>query len=562
MSTHDSPPAHDWARDAVIYQVYPRSFASAEGDGTGDLRGVTEHLEHIAGLGVDAIWLSPCYPSPQNDAGYDVSDYCAVDPLYGSLADFDELLSRAHRLGLKVIVDIVPNHTSERHHWFREALAAGPGESAARNRYHFRPGRGAAGQLPPNNWTSVFGGPAWTRTAEGGQWYLHLFDPSQPDLNWSDPAVHSAFAKILRFWLDRGVDGFRVDVAHGLVKAAGLPDQTPAEAGPESASSAQSDASPYFDQEGVHEIYRSWRRVLDEYPGQRILVAEAWVEPLERLFRYVRPGEMDQAFNFTFLMAGHRAPGLHDAIDETYAAAETVGSAPTWVLSNHDTVRHVSRFGLEVAPAHQRGIGPTDPQPDHALGSRRAAALALIELALPGSAYIYQGDELGLPDHTNLGPAQRRDPVFARSRGAELGRDGARIPLPWKADAPHLGFGTAPDVETWLPQPESYRELAVDRQDADADSMLQLYRRLLALRAHRRLGRGSFAWHQLNSPGDGVVAFTVTSPEALTLVIANLGDNDRSLSQLPSGRILESSRPDVLQGRELSGGSAVWLTLD
>lgn len=580
MGTGERSPAQDWARDAVIYQIYPRSFADGNGDGSGDLRGVIAHLDHLERLGVDALWLSPFYPSPQNDAGYDVSDYCDVDPLYGSLADFDELLGRAHALGLKVIVDLVPNHTSSRHRWFREALAAGAGESAARSRYHFRPGRGADGELPPNNWRSVFGGPAWTRTDEDGQWYLHLFDPSQPDLNWTDPAVHAEFEEVLRFWLDRGVDGFRVDVAHGLVKAAGLPDQTLAEAGPEAASSAQSassgqsaataqsaspaqsDDSPFFDQEGVHEIYRSWRQVLDDYPGQRILVAEAWVEPLERLFRYVRPGEMDQAFNFTFLMAGYRAPGLHTTIDETYAAAEKVGSAPTWVLSNHDTVRHASRFGLESAPAHQRGIGPDDPQPDRELGRQRAAALALIEFGLPGSAYVFQGDELGLPEHTELQPEQRQDPVFVRSQGTELGRDGARIPLPWSAEEPHLGFGTSPATPTWLPQPEGFGEFAVDRQEAESNSMLHLYRRLLQIRRRRGLGRGSFAWHDLNDPDHGLLAFAVTAGEAKTLVIANLGDGARTIAELPDGRILTSSRPGSLQDPVLAAAAAIWWALD
>jgi alpha-glucosidase len=551
-----------WAHDAVIYQIYPRSFADGDGDGSGDLRGIINRLDHIADLGVDAIWLSPFYPSPQNDAGYDVSDYQAVDPLYGDLSDVDELISIAHTMGLRVLVDLVPNHTSSAHHWFVEALAGSPG-SPAREFYLFRDGRGEHGELPPNNWTSVFGGPAWTRTDGEGQWYLHLFDSSQPDLNWDNPAVREAFEQIVRFWLDRGVDGFRVDVAHGLAKAPGLPDLPEGTDRPGGAMGAlPTGAGPYFDQEAVHEIYREWRSVLDSYPGQRILVAEAWVEPLERLFRYVRPGEMDQVFNFTFLMAGHHAPALFRAIDDTFNAAADVGSPATWVLSNHDTVRHSSRYGLERVPAHQRGIGPADPQPDLELGRRRAAAMASIELALPGSAYVYQGDELGLPEHTQLADADRRDPVFNKTCGEELGRDGARIPLPWSQDAPHLGFGTRASDTTWLPQPGSYRSYAVDAQSEDDDSMLSLYRRLISLRRRYGLGRGGFAWHRLNRPERDVIAFSVSTHGTTTVVIANLGLREQNISEFPLGRIILESRTGALRDTVISGSATVWIVLD
>ena len=553
MPADAHPTSPRWSDDAVIYQIYPRSFADADGDGVGDLPGILSRITDIAALGVDAIWLSPFYPSPQNDAGYDVADYTDVDPLFGTLADFDALVAAAHDAGIRVIVDLVPNHTSADHPWFRQALSAEAGDPA-RERYIFRPGRGDGSQ-PPNTWTSLFGGPAWTRLPDG-EWYLHIFDPTQPDLDWSNPAVRRDFADILRFWLDRGVDGFRVDVAHGLVKAAGLPDQDAGE------SDSPTAASPFFDQEGVHEIYRQWRRVLDSYAGERILVAEAWVEPLERLFRYVRDDEMDQAFNFTFLMAGWDAPALHRAIVDTFAAAEEVGAAPTWVLSNHDTVRHPSRFGLAAPPPHQRGIGPDDPQPDLAAGRRRAAAMALIELGLPGSAYIYQGDELGLPEHTALSAAEREDPVFARSGGVDLGRDGARTPYPWTASAPHLGFGTNPERTTWLPQPETHADLAHDRQEADPASMLHLYRALLRNRRQLRLGRGTVAWHALNSPESGLLAFTVSTDTATVLVAANLTDTPVALPGVSPDRVIAASHPAAWAEDSLAPESAVWAALE
>ncbi|MCM1013417.1 glycoside hydrolase family 13 protein [Brevibacterium sp. XM4083] len=549
-----------WAADAVIYQVYPRSFADGDGDGIGDLPGILERFDHFTDLGVDAIWLSPFYPSPGNDAGYDISDYRDVDPVFGTLADFDALIARAHAAGVRVIVDLVPNHTSAAHPWFQEALRAEAGDPA-RDMYVFRTGRDG-GEAPPNNWTSVFGGPAWTRVEGSDDWYLHLFDPTQPDLNWENPAVREAFEGILRFWLDRGVDGFRVDVAHGLIKAEGLPDHLPAGEGDGALAASPTAASPFFDQDGVHDVYRAWRTVLDGYPGERILVAEAWVEPLSRLFRYVRADEMDQAFNFTFLMAGIDPVSLHRAVDETFAAAAEVGASPTWVMSNHDTVRHASRFGLPTPPPHQRGIGPADPQPDQARGRRLAAAMALVELGLPGSAYVYQGDELGLPEHTQLSADERRDPVFARSGGAELGRDGARTPYPWSGTDDHLGFGTRADAQTWLPQPESHRGLARDVQRTDADSQLGLYTELIALRRARGIGRGAFAWHALDDPGAGLLAFTSATATGAVLVLANLTAVPRALTELPAGEILAASHPDAISEGVLSADSAVWIALE
>ena len=389
--------APDWRRTAVVYQVYPRSFADSNGDGIGDLPGITTRLPALADLGIDAIWLSPFYASPQADAGYDVSDYRAVDPLFGTLADFDALLYQAHSLGLKVIIDLVPNHSSDEHPWFRAALAAGPG-SAERARYAFRDGRGTAGELPPNNWPSVFGGPAWTRTTNPdgtpGQWYLHLFDPKQPDWNWDDPAVREEFLSVLEFWLDRGADGFRVDVAHSLVKASGLPDlnlDEIAEAAAAEGVEALFDHGPMWDQDGVHEVYRSWRALLDRYSPDRVLVAEAWVKPLSRLARYVRPDEMHQAFNFEYLDGPWDGAEIRARIDGSLAANDEVGAPTTWVLSNHDVVRHVSRLGLPDDAPRPNGIrayGPAArPRARPAPSARRDAAHARsagVGVRLPG----------------------------------------------------------------------------------------------------------------------------------------------------------------------------------
>ncbi|HYN96195.1 MAG TPA: glycoside hydrolase family 13 protein [Pilimelia sp.] len=486
-----------WWRDAVIYQVCPRSFADSDGDGVGDLPGVTARLDHLAELGVDAVWLSPFYPSPQADAGYDVADYRDVDPIFGTLADADKLITEAHARGLRVIVDMVPNHTSNVHPWFAEALTAGPG-GPARGRYIFHPGRGVEGEVPPNDWGSVFGGPAWTRVPDG-EWYLHLFDPSQPDLNWDNPEVRDEFRDILRFWLDRGVDGFRVDVAHGLIKDADLADWE----GPVDALTGGDDgpSAPMWDQDGVHEIYQDWRRIVDAAPGERILVAEAWVQPAERLARYVRPDEMHQAFNFGYLEAPWTAADQRAIIADSVAAMATVGAPTTWVLSNHDVVRHASRLGLPVGTPRPRGIGVDDPQPDAALGLRRARAATLLMLALPGSAYLYQGEELGLPEHTTMPDDVRQDPTWRRTNYTDRGRDGCRVPIPWEADAPSYGFG--PTDHSWLPQPVTWAEYALDRQRGVAGSTYELYRTALRLRRELALGRADLTVDE--APADVLV---------------------------------------------------------
>ena len=508
--------AAEWWRTAVIYQIYPRSFADASGDGVGDLQGVTSRLHELADLGVDAIWLSPFMTSPQKDGGYDVADFCDVDPLFGSLEDFDEMLASAHAQHLRVIVDLVPNHSSDQHPWFQQALAAAPG-SAERARYIFRDGRGAEGELPPNNWTSIFGGAAWTRVTEAGgspgQWYLHLFDSSQPDFDWSNEEVWEEFRRVLRFWLDRGVDGFRVDVAHGLVKDQGFPDYTP---DPEAASMGGEQApAPYFEQPGVHEIYRDWHQVLQEYDGDRALCGEAWVSSVEKMALWVRPDEMHQTFNFEYLMASWDATELKDTIDRSLSAFHQVGAPATWVLSNHDVVRHATRLSLTEENPQGTGIGPDSPGvPEYDDGVRRAQAATALMLGLPGSSYIYQGEELGLDEVHDLPGEARQDPTWSRTHGERFGRDGCRVPIPWESSAPAMGF--SPSGKSWLPQPTRWEALARDLQRDDPGSTLNFYRTLLRLRRRHQLGAGELQW--LSGYPQGVLAFgnrTVT-------VIANL----------------------------------------
>lgn len=591
-------PVTPWWVDAVIYQVYPRSFADADGDGMGDLRGVTSRLDYLAQLGVDAIWLSPFYLSPQHDAGYDVADYRAVDPRFGTLADADEMIAAAHEAGIRVVVDLVPNHTSSEHAWFQAALAAAPG-SPERARYHFAEGRGEHGELPPNNWESTFGGGAWTRVTEAdgtpGQWYLHLFDTTQPDLNWENEEVREEFRSILRFWLDRGVDGFRVDVAHGLIKQPGYPDAEHSRMGMVTDAGEDADPTfdpdtfepltPFMDQDRVHEVYRDWRRVLDSYDHEPMMVAEAWVAPLSRMFRYVRPGEMHQTFNFTYLMAGWDAASLTHAIDRSFEQAGRVGAPNTWVLSNHDTVRHASRYGLADPSSYPAGITAEDEQPDEAVGRRRARAAAMVELGLPGSAYIYQGDELGLPEHTTLAAEHRQDPYFFRTDGKEPGRDGCRIPLPWAADEPSYGFSTPADDDgpasaaegvaaPWLPQPASFRALAADRQVGVEGSVFELYRRLLQIRGELDLGTGTFAWSEHHDPTRGVLAFTVTSgggrhlgsgepiPARTVLVMANLSTDPVDLPAGHSRALFSLEEAEAVQDGRLAHDAAAWLLMD
>jgi alpha-glucosidase len=470
----------DWWRQAAVYQVYPRSFADSDADGIGDLQGLISRIGYLTALHVDAIWLSPFYPSALADGGYDVDDYRDVDRRLGTLDDFAELARRLHAAGLKVIVDIVPNHSSNRHRWFTAALAAGRG-SPARDRYIFRDGRGYGGAQPPSDWLSVVGGPAWTQVPDG-QWYLHLFTPEQPDLNWTNRQVRDDFLKTLRFWSDLGADGFRVDVAHGLAKDL---------AGPMTGTGSQLDAAappgshPLWDRDEVHEIYAEWRQVFNEYDPPRTAVAEAWVAAARRL-RYASKDGLGQAFNFDLLEAGWDAAQFRAIITDNLADARLHGSSTTWVLSNHDVVRHATRYGLPLAAQAGNTAGKAwlqsggaTPGLDHELGLRRAHAATMLMLALPGSAYLYQGEELGLHEVADLPADARQDPVFLRSAGADTGRDGCRVPLPWTASGPSFGFGLGP---AHLPQPGWFGPLSVAEQEADPDSTLSLYRRALAWR--------------------------------------------------------------------------------
>jgi alpha-glucosidase len=521
----------DWWRDAVVYQIYPRSFADGNGDGTGDLPGVREKLPYLKRLGVDAIWLSPFYTSPLADGGYDVADYRDIDPRFGTLADFDQMTADAHALGIRIIVDLVPNHCSSEHEWFQAALAAGPG-SAERKLFIFRDGLGEEGELPPNDWESIFGGPAWSRVPDG-QWYLHLFAPEQPDFNWEHPTVRAEFRSILRFWLDRGVDGFRIDVAHGMIKAEGLPNVGRGSAdGDRQAVLISGDTLPYFDQDGVHDIYREWRPILDSYPGGRMAVAEAWVSSAQRLARYIGPDELQQAFNFDFMLAEWQPESFRSVIDKSLAEAALVGAPTTWVLSNHDKRRHVTRYG------------------DGEVGLRRARAGTMLMLALPGSAYLYNGEELGLNEVLDLPDALREDPAFRRTGDS---RDGCRVPMPWSGTVEDgFGFGPAGAAKPWLPQPASWAALAAEAQENDPHSTLNLYRQAIALRrSHPALGGGTLTW--LDTP-EGVLAF---EREPGLVVVVNLTGAPVSYAGF-GGEVLLSSGPIDVPG-ELPVDTAVWL---
>jgi alpha-glucosidase len=527
-----------WWREAVTYQIYVRSFADSDGDGVGDLPGITSRLPHLRDLGVDALWITPFYVSPQHDHGYDVADYRDVDPRFGTLADADALLARARELGLKVIVDLVPNHTSSEHVWFQAALAAAPG-SPERARYLFRDGRGSDGAEPPNNWKSVFGGDAWTRVPDG-QWYLHLFDTTQPDLDWRNPEVGDMFEEVLRFWLDRGVDGFRVDVAHGLVKEESLRDQVVPEHPTHSGSMVEraNPDEPMWDQPEVHDVYRRWHRVLADYDGDRMSVAEAWTQTPESMARFVRADEMQQSFNFDWLLAPWSASAFAKVITGTFAALENVHAQPTWVLSNHDVVRHTTRYG------------------GGAKGLARARAATLTMLALPGSAYLYQGEELGL-EEVEVAPEHRQDPAYLRQKGTPQesdwpGRDGCRVPIPWAGDQPPYAFGPGHE-QPWLPQPLDWARLTVEAQDkADRDgedSTLGFYRRALAARRDHAVGRGDTV-ELLTTEGD-VLALR---RGALTVVL-NTGP---AAVELPAGEVVIASG-EIADDGLLPPDTAVWL---
>jgi alpha-glucosidase len=488
-------PQPPWWRTAAIYQVYIRSFADGDGDGIGDIAGARARLPYLSDLGIDAIWINPWYRSPMADAGYDVASYREIDPLFGDLSQAERLIEEAHALGIRVILDVVPNHCSDAADWFQAALASPPG-SAERRRFWFRPGRGTDGSEPPNDWRSNFGGSAWTRVPDG-EWYLHSFTAEQPDFNWQNPEVRSEFEAVIRFWLDRGVDGFRIDVAHGLVKDEGLPDVGP---------DPDPRDLPYVDQPEVHEIWREWRRIVDEYDGARVLVGEVWVESAESFARYLRPDELHTAFNFDFLRCPWGAKPMRAVIDETLAAHAPVGAPATWVLANHDVTRHVTRYG-RADTSFDFATRQFDVDTDLALGTRRARAAALLTMALPGSVYVYQGDELGLWEVEDIPDGLREDPVWHRSGYTERGRDGCRVPLPWNGTEPPFGFSPAGARQRpWLPQPSDWSTMTAAAQAAEPESMLNLYRAALRVRrAEDALRTEPLAWLPSVT---GVLAFT------------------------------------------------------
>lgn len=521
-----------WWRDAVIYQIYVRSFADADGDGIGDLAGITGRLPHLADLGVDALWITPFYTSPQHDHGYDVADHRDVDPLFGDLADADALIARAHELGLRVIVDLVPNHSSSEHPWFRAALAAEPG-SAERARYLFRTGA-QGGKAPPNNWRSVFGGPAWTRVDDTDQWYLHLFDTTQPDFDWRNREVGDMFEEVLDFWLTRGVDGFRVDVAHGLFKETSLRDQVLPESSDDDADTAPAAMvervladEPMWDQPEVHDVYRRWARILDAHGPDRMAVAEAWTQTPESLARFIRPDELDQAFNFDWLLADWSAEAFARVIADTLAAAEPAGASPTWVLSNHDVRRHPTRYG------------------GGEVGLSRARAATLTMLALPGACYLYQGEELGL-EEVDVPPEARQDP--GRDRPGGRTRDGCRVPIPWSGDAPPYGFGPG-QGQPWLPQPDGWADLAVEAQAGRAGSTLEFYRQALARRRTTMAGSGPDVHLDPDTAG-GVLTFR----RGEVTVVLNASDGP---VDLPAGEVVIAS--GLLDGARIPADTAAWL---
>ena len=534
-----------WWRHAVIYQVYVRSFADGNGDGTGDLAGVRARLPYLKDLGVDAIWFTPWYPSPLADGGYDVADYRAIHPQFGSLREAEALIRDALALGIRTIIDVVPNHISNRHPWFQEALAAPPG-SPARERFWFHPGKGPGGDEMPTQWVSSFQGSTWTRTTNPdgtpGEWYLHLFTPEQPDLNWNHPDVRREHDDILRFWFDRGVAGVRIDSAALPVKDPALP-ELPATTG--GTATPPPGSHPHVDRDELHDIYRGWRSIADEYDGTRILVGEVWLDDAERFARYLRPDEMHTAFNFDFMTQPWAAAPMRDSIRRTLAEHAPVGAPATWVLSNHDVTRPVTRYGrADSGFAFERkrfGI-PTDL----ARGTRRARAAALLVAALPGTMYVYQGDELGLPE-VELPLDVIEDPMHFRSGGVDPGRDGCRVPLPWSGDTPPYGFGSA---GSWLPQPGDWQHLTVEAELADPGSMLRLYRTALAARRESDdLRTETLEWLEL---GADVLAFRRGER---TASVTNFGSTPLAL---PAHRgVILSSTP--LEDGLLPPDTTVWL---
>ena len=538
-----------WWRQAVVYEIYPRSFADGNGDGIGDLAGIASRIDYLAGLGIDAIWLSPFYPSELADGGYDVIDYRDVDPRIGTLTELEALVAALHARDIRVLIDIVPNHSSNLHPWFLEAVSSAPG-SPARDRYHFYDGTGPEGSRPPSDWKSLFGGPGWTRVADG-QWYLHTFAAEQPDLNWANPEVRADFLATLRFWADRGVDGFRVDAAHMLAKDMSHPLPTQAQLD----ELPRDGTHPTLDRDELQEIYATWRAVFDSYDPPRTAVAEAAVHA-SRVPLYASPATLGQSFFFDLQQGDYEAGSFRRIIDDCLGVAAASGSSVTWVLNNHDTVRHASRYGTPFPGYNAHGdqlrkhgndwlLAGGDPTLiDAARGLRRARAATLLMLALPGSAYLYQGEELGLQEVSEIPDAARQDPSFFRNRAIEVGRDGCRVPLPWTRTGPSYGFGAG---GAHLPQPLWFGHYSVEAQDGEEASTLTLYRRALALRRELQADE-SLEWIEVGRPD--VLRFR--RPGGWQ-VVSNFGTEP---FPLPAGDVLLASGP--LPGN-LPGETTIWL---
>lgn len=535
------PPKVPWWRHSVVYQVYLRSFADGNGDGTGDIAGLRSRLPYIASLGVDAIWVNPWYVSPMRDGGYDVADYRNINPIFGTLDEAKQLFDEARDVGLRVLVDLVPNHTSSEHEWFQAALEAGAG-SPERRRYHFLPGKGHNGEMPPNDWRSVFGGPAWTRVPDG-EWYLHIFDASQPDLNWDHPEVRAEFEDILRFWMDLGAAGFRVDVAHALVKH---PEYSDVGDDPDDLMAIPSmDDHPHWNRPELHQIVREWRSVIDRYEDS-VMVAEAWLPDWANLASYVRPGQYHQTFDFLFLLSPWEPEAMRKSAEDALAATATAGAVPTWVLSNHDVVRHATRYALPQDVVAKTWLLDGDRALlDPARGLRRARAATLMMLALPGSVFLYQGEELGLPEVHDLPEAVLDDPTWERSGHTQKGRDGCRVPLPWTRDGTTFGFG---DDGAWLPQPETWGELSVEAQEGVEGSTLEMYRSAIRIRSELLEDDEDLEWLDFGPTalgfrrGSGVVCVVDFGPGTVSL---------------PDGEILIASGPLSEDG--IPTDTAIWV---
>jgi alpha-glucosidase len=492
-----------WWKSAVVYQIYPRSFCDVNGDGVGDLAGIRRHLDHLVWLGVDAIWLSPFYRSPMRDYGYDVEDYCDVDPLFGSLADFDELLRAAHDRGLRVLIDWVPNHTSDRHPWFVESRTSR--DSPKRGWYVWRDG---TPDRPPNNWRAAFtNGPAWTWDETTRQWYLHLFLPEQPDLDWHNPEVVAAMHGTLRFWLDRGVDGVRIDVVHCLGKDPALPDNPP--------GIASVPMSALNDHPSTHGIIRNLRALVDAYAGDRVTVGEVYLLSTAAVAPYYgHSDELHLAFNFPPLYAPWNAGAWRQQIDDVVTHLDPRGAWPTWVLSNHDNARHRTRYGSEA----------------------RARAAAVLLLTLRGTPFLYAGEELGLEDAL-VPPDRVRDPG---------GRDGCRAPIPWTS-APEHGWAVG---DAWLPWTADADTRNVESLRAEPDSILHLYRRLLAAR-RRSAALRTGTWSALPAP-DGVLAYRRARDGDTRVVLVNFTAERKSVD-IREPRTVEVASDGTREGMAFDG---------